>query len=225
MALLTEISASGQAETDEKVICYEDYTVGETTYYRGYLNYIPNVNIEGNDSATYGIWSAVSKGGTRYDVKIEGMPTNSEAAENPDLSIDIQNKYLYSTVDDSTYYVRYLAHIPAREKAAPLTFYVPDMRVAGVTEDFFILELPYFHKFCRASCFIYGNPPSSQATIQIRNAIDGGGDIQSLVISADAVNATATFSTILKINGGDKLVFRTANGYDMSDILIALWEV
>ena len=62
MALIKEWSSTGSAVTDEFVRCDESCTVGGETYYRGFLNYIPNDSIEGDDSSSYGIYSAASIG-------------------------------------------------------------------------------------------------------------------------------------------------------------------
>jgi len=106
MAIMTEYSAAGAAQTDEVVACTEAYVVGATTYYRGFLANSCNENISGSDSATYGVWTAAAKAGSRKTVLLAGYPPDANS-----VVIDPATGMMLSAAS-ATLYVRYLGHSP-----------------------------------------------------------------------------------------------------------------
>lgn len=102
----------GTAITDEAVACDTSVTINATTYYKGLLAEVPGQSLLGISDPDYGVWTAASKGGTRFEiVQFPVVPAESDpgSASPPDLAVDLAAGVLYST-DNRSVYVRYVGH-------------------------------------------------------------------------------------------------------------------
>lgn len=215
MALpLKEYDAVGVAITDEKVFCNEAVVIGGVTYYRGYLNYIPNGNIQGDDSATYGIWTLAGKGGTRFFVLTSGLPAS--AAQ---VAVDLANGWVWSLSAQLTY-VRYLAHEPIRHNIAPLEIYAPWLLETGVAATLGATVAPAFMKFCYALVDTSGGLPSAAATLVLSN----GGDTLNLSLSNTTATYVIEFSEPFKVLAGQTLSLTTTDGKGAWGVRVTLWD-
>lgn len=61
-------------QIDEVITCNEEETIEGDTYYLGYAAEMAEPSVFGNDSPTYGAWTAEDKGGTRYEVISSSLP-------------------------------------------------------------------------------------------------------------------------------------------------------
>lgn len=215
MVALKEFSAEGVAITDELVRCNEAVVVGGVTYYRGYLANTANGNIYGNDSPTYGVWTAAAKGGTRKLVAIAGYPGDAAT-----VAIDLKNGWLYST-QAGTFYVRYLAHEPIKHNISNVSIEVPYLLKATVAKTLAAIKLPYFAKFGFVSVAVSGGAPSADATVTISN----GTESATFTLAATQPQAAVELATPFKVNVGETLTVSTADGKGAYGFVIRLMDV
>jgi hypothetical protein len=216
MAQMLNFTEAGELRTDEKVVCDEAVVIGALTYYKGYLNYIGNRAIAGNTSSTYGVYTAVSKGGTRLNVLIAGPPAGAAVPGDVNtISYDPQNGVCYTTTSRTVYFT-YLGHGPIDHGSSDT---VIDMNggtaTAGVTKTFHAGQSGQFRSWSRADA----NPgfgfraPSSNATITISN----GTESETITVPSSGSASTMLFSDILKCTAAQTLTVSTTNGYDMNN--------
>jgi hypothetical protein len=105
MGQLKELSVEGVAATDEAVACTEAVSDGAWSGFRGYLLNTCNPNVA-EGGASYGVWTAAAKGGTRLTAQLAGKPADATA-----VLIDTLSGAVYSTTS-RTVYACYLAHEP-----------------------------------------------------------------------------------------------------------------
>lgn len=211
---LFEFDPDGVDVTDEIVRADESVSINAVTYYKGYLNYIPNSSIYGEDSTnTYGVWTAALEGGERHFVLIDGLP-----ADATQVSIDLQNGVLYSTTSQ-TVYVTYKAHAPIKHNINNVSIDIPEWSGDDTSETIRQLKFPFFAKFAYATVNVYG-PGSASTTFTLSN----GTETQDLVFSTNGV-AVTTFTDVLKIVKSETLTLSTTDGNDANGILITLWDL
>jgi hypothetical protein len=208
MALpLREFSAAGVAISNELVRCNEPVTVGATTYYRGILTYTCNGNIYGNDSASYGVWDGSAKSGNRKLALIAGYPASAD-----EVSIDLWNGYVYSTVEDD-FYIYYLAHEPVKHHLGDFSVEIQNVLPAGQAVTICRKRWPWPVKFGFVLIDIEGGFPTAAATLTMSN----GTEIQNFTVDAAAGGAAqlVELSAAFKVNYGETLTVSTADVKDM----------
>jgi hypothetical protein len=217
MVALKEFSAAGTAITDEKIRCTESVTIGVTTYYRGFLANTCNSNIEGDDSATYTVYTAVEKGGSRKTVVLDGYPI-----DNTEVAIHRRDGYVYAT-EVMTVYVCYLAHEPiAYRGAGAITIAVPWLLTSGAAMT--IAQLgpwpwPVKIGFVIVDC--EGARPSFDTTITLSN----GTETAPATIDADADTYKTELTATLKVLPGETLTISTTDGKGAFGLKIVLLDV
>lgn len=221
MALpLTELSEAGVAITDEVVRCTEAKVIGGVTYYRGYLAYTVNSNIEGSDSATYGAWTAAAKGGTRKTVLLgPAMPT-----ENTQVSIHRRAGYVYAT-ETMTVYVRYLAHEPISYRAAgEVSVEYPGLLLTSAAVTIArIGPLPWPVKVGYVLVECLGGRPSADATVTISNGT--AAENVTAVIDADSDAFKTELAAPFKALPGETITLSTTDGKGAFGLRIRLMDV
>ena len=218
---------AGEDIVDEPVRCSELQTINGTPYYLGYLWQIPNRIIEGNTDADYGVWSAVSKGGTRYDVLLCGPPVADGNEQYPDaageVSIDIESGIIYAT-SLKTVYVCYKAHGPIRRAPIDLTINMDYVLLEGEAIEVHRAADVVARLYTRWRFFYNGNSqaPSSDTLIRVKNA-DAGGDEREIDIVATGSAGAALWLTPLKVMPDQELIAEVDDGFDMTGGVLELF--
>ena len=216
MALpLKEFSAAGVAITDEIVRCDEAVTIGGNAYYKGYLAHNCNGNIAGDTSATYGAWTAASKGGTRRTVLIAGYPTG-----NTQVAVDLKNGWVYTT-DSILLYFRYLAHEPIKHQIDPVVIAVNGLLETGVAATLATLQFPNFVKIGYARIHNQGGLPTAAVTITLSN----GTETQTVTMSNTDSDTVAEFTTPFKVTTSQTLTVTVTDGKNAYGFTLTLPDV
>lgn len=214
-------SEVGEMQTDEKVVCDKAVTIDGNARYKGYLNYIGSKSILGNTSATFGVWTAVSKGGDRLNVLLSGPPdAATDPGDSDTISYDLKNGVCYTTTNRTVYF-RYQGHGPLEHGAADVLvnmagFTAPDGEATTLLEN----QEGQFRNFSRGYAYqgISGRAPSSEATITFSN----GTESVTMTIPTNGDPSKQEFSEILKVTAAQTLTISVADGFDMNGWVIGL---
>lgn len=219
MALIKTFTAAGTAVTDEKIVCDESEVIDTITYYKGYLNYICNDNVEGNTSATYGVWTATSKGGTRKEVLVGGLPASTDQ-----VAIDTETGVMYAYAS-CTLYVRYLAHGPIRRGVSGGVFPIPYLLTDGEAMTLVQYAPAYFQRIAYVEAYIYGDAPTSNTTITLKNAATGGDEETIVITSGDTTPGPYELTDPLKITTSQSLYVTVDDGNDINGLYLILRDL
>lgn len=219
----------GEDIVDEPVLCSELVTINGTDYYVGYLWQIANELIAGNTHATYGIWSAVLEGGTRYDVLLAGPGVAEGNEQFPDTtseaSLDIQNGLIYLT-DDSirTVFVTYRAHGPIRRSPIDLMINMDYVLTAGEAIEAHRDADTVARLYTRWKLYLRGNSqvPDALAYVRVKNE-DAGGDERLIPISATGSASAALWLTPFKVMQNQELIVETDDGLNALGAVLELF--
>lgn len=216
MSFLKEQNLAGVDVIDEIVRCNEAVVCPDgVTRYRGYLCCTADSNVQGNDSVSYGVWTAAAKGGTRLVVALAGYP-----ADGTQVVIDRWNGWVWATAA-TTYYVRYLAHAPITHHPNNLDLNVPYLLPAGAAVTIAQSKESYFRKFGYAAIDVQGGAPSADATLTISN----GTESATATIAAGTGQTLAEFAAPLKVTAAETLTVSVTDGKNAFGVRIRLLDV
>jgi hypothetical protein len=218
MVALKQFSAAGVAITDEYIRCAEAITVGETTYYRGYLANTVNNSIA-DGGADYGVWTDSDKGGTRKTAMISGYPSDATA-----VRIETREGWVIAT-EAMNVYICYLAHEPVRHSISEEQFVWPGLLPTSTEMTFGRLgPVEHCKKFCYAIIeTLGGGRPSADSIIYFSNLTSL--ETVSAVLKSDADSYKTEFDAPFKILPGETMTVNTNNGRNAFDLRIRIKDV
>jgi hypothetical protein len=197
------------AIVDEVVECVRERAIGGTTYYAGSVYELAYPSVLGNDSATYGAWTAAEKAGTRYLVKADGLPGANE------VLWDAASGELITSVS-VTLYVRYqgAGRVLQAWELGPLAVRaLGDMNATGTRE---VARVRMFGKTRLAGVTIAASNVAAAAL-----AFSVGG--QTVTLAQGQQSVSSELGMPIALGASDSLVVTVpSNSANVSDPVILL---
>lgn len=192
----------GTLQTDEKLTFPYTEVIGVTTYYVDYLSQLSNEGIANAIQTTQGVYTATSKGGTRYTVLLAGVPSTNEV-----VILTEQGGKVLSTTQTTLYVTYYGLGEYNRTPKKYIRF--DGLMTDGTTADHIID--PVLHNFSVSRMTWRTNElasflPDEAVTLYLNTGIGNTGTSRTL--SLGTVNDSnrqghITLSSSLKFTTGD----------------------
>ncbi len=224
--MATRDRLTAQTVTDELVRCIHEETVGVTTYYVGFIERMFSASMIGI-TGSFGAWSAVSGGGTRFRVDSgTGVPTNSNIATGspPDLVVDFTSGRVWSTVAQTVYftYEAYGSYQPREIWECILSRLMP----TSTTADWYLRPINETTRVRKYAIAIpeSGTLAGDTLSMTMRNAAGGGGSAHGEAITLAAATRTKVWTTLASpfvLLPGDVFALR-GDGKNAEDVRIFL---
>ena len=211
---LKEFDATGVLVTDEIVRCDEAKVIDAVTYYLGYLNYVPNSNLVGNTSATYCVYTAAAKAGSRKTVLLDGYPGDTST-----VSVDKLKGIVYAKEVDDLYFT-YLAHEPVNQGGG-VSIDIPYQLTNAAAITMAELTFPTFRKFAYISVDVTGGVPSANATVTLTN----GTESENVTIDDTETSYVLELADLMKVTTAETLTISTADGNDAYGLALHLMDL
>ena len=197
MSFNSDFDPTGAAYNDEHVQCNIPVTINGNSRYAGYLMEFPGAKDELVNAAqtTYGAWTAVSKGGTRYTIAAAGDPGVNGAV------VDFTTGRVAVRTDGQDLYFRYLRHGRIYQRFdSPFARSYPGYLDAESGN----LDLFDDFEFDRGAGFRGGQitlaqAPDEEITFRVQTASGEGSQYEDIPIASGAYTSEmVTFSDRLK---------------------------
>lgn len=223
----------GADVTDEAIACTTSRVIDSTTYYVGRIAQVPAASILGSSDPDYGIWTAVSKGGNRFTVIADAVPSDSSGGS-PDIVIDVSTGEVFSTISQ-TVYARYVGHgtynagSSSSSSGYMIPLNIPGTMPDGSTTDHITVEPPEDWRITKYNIVVPiqgGQQPSGAITLSLRNATGGGGSAATDTLDlGTGVNESGwtTLSTPFAITTSQAATIR-GDGKGAQGIQVLLWH-
>lgn len=190
-----QIGTTPETQTDERVNC--NLAIGGGLY-AGYILGLSNHQLLGAVSSTYGIYTAVSGGGTRLNVLSVGTPGNNDVLFNPMTGRVVANS-------SRTVYVTYpfFGRIFRWWEGGALTLAFPHLSCSvGSATQIYAITLPYPEGFVGAVIDVLTAGPSASTIFDIKK---DGVVVETITLTATSTHIYSAFTSRAKFHAGSVL--------------------
>lgn len=219
MSAPVKYNPAGVDIVDEKLIFDEVETIGVTEYYVGWVSNITDKAVEGDDSPTYGAWTAVSKGGTRQTILLEGVPGGAN-----EIVWDITTGKILC-LDNTTLYARYKGYGQILEIPQVILRYPFEM-VDGVSNvDYVVHRVKRNCTIEKYAIAVDGATSATPITLQLRDALAGAGSNEPLTLPGSNTRITeiTDLTSPLPFTTGGLMVLGNFDGGGISIVTVTLY--